>query len=142
MRCILCVDFESRFSWMCYKLLGTPHKKIQRETTSIFHFTRNRLSKTTQLQKFHLLSGIPRKILAWSWFVSDNNPASMAEYFNVVMELLKVTDEAIKNEEYWFFRADVNVVMAWLRVRSNQAASYAICFVDGLGAEARPLCPH
>ena len=66
----------------------------------------------------------------------------MAEYFNVVMELLKVTDEAIKNEEYWFFRADVNVVMAWLRVRSNQAASYAICFVDGLGAEARPLCPH
>ena len=34
----------------------------------------------------------------YPWFVSDNNPASMAEYFNVVMELLKVTDEAIKNE--------------------------------------------
>jgi len=55
----------------------------------------------------------------YPWFVSDNNPAAMAEYFNVVMELLKVTDEAIKNEEYWFFRADVNVVMAWLRVQSS-----------------------
>ena len=51
------------------------------------------------------------------WFVSDNNPACMGEYFNVVMDILKVTDRAIENEEYWFFRADVNVIMAWLRVR-------------------------
>jgi len=50
------------------------------------------------------------------WFVSDNNPACMGEYFNVVMDILKVTDRAIENEEYWFFRADVNVIMAWLRV--------------------------
>ena len=40
----------------------------------------------------------------------------MGEYFNVVMDILKVTDRAIENEEYWFFRADVNVIMAWLRV--------------------------
>jgi len=52
----------------------------------------------------------------YPWFVSDNNPATMREYFNVVMELLKVTDKAIQQEEYWFFRADVNVIMAWLRV--------------------------
>ena len=49
------------------------------------------------------------------WFVSNNNPAAMEEYFNVVMDILKVTDQAIEKEEYWFFRADVNVVMAWLR---------------------------
>lgn len=52
----------------------------------------------------------------YPWFVSNNNPASMEEYFNVVMELLKVTDATIEKEEYWFFRADVNVIMAWLRV--------------------------
>ena len=40
----------------------------------------------------------------------------MEEYFNVVMELLKITDATIQKEEYWFFRADVNVIMAWLRV--------------------------
>jgi len=41
----------------------------------------------------------------------------MAEYFNVVMDILNTTDKAIQKEEYWFFRADVNVFMAWLRVR-------------------------
>jgi len=60
------------------------------------------------------------------WFVSNNNPAAMEEYFNVVMDILKVTDQAIEKEEYWFFRADVNVVMAWLRVPSYVGLSLLI----------------
>ena len=63
------------------------------------------------------------------WFVSNNNPASMGEYFNVVMEILKITDSAIKKEEYWFFRADVNVIMAWLRVML-QKVIFTISFVS------------
>jgi len=55
----------------------------------------------------------------------------MGEYFNVVMDILKVTDTAISNEEYWFFRADVNVVMAWLRVFIFQFFCLTI-LVDGL----------
>ena len=33
------------------------------------------------------------------------------------MRILEETDAAINKEEYWFFRADINIVMMFLRVR-------------------------
>lgn len=50
------------------------------------------------------------------WFLANRNPASVDEYFNVVMDILPTVDKAVRKREYWFFRGDVNIVMAWFRV--------------------------
>lgn len=50
------------------------------------------------------------------WFVANRNPASVDDYFNVVMDILPEVDKAVQKREYWFFRGDVNIVMAWFRV--------------------------
>ncbi len=51
------------------------------------------------------------------WFLVDYNPASIDGYFNVVLDILEHVDHNIENREYWFFRADVNIIMMWFRVR-------------------------
>jgi len=58
------------------------------------------------------------------WFLADQNPSSIDEYFQVVMDVLKHVDPILNKEEYWFFRADVNIIMMWYRV------SFSNCFDD------------
>ena len=50
------------------------------------------------------------------WFVADANPACTDDYFKVLVEILSFADANIEEEEYWFFRADVNILMMFLRV--------------------------
>ena len=50
------------------------------------------------------------------WFLADLNPSSVDEYFRLVMEVLPHVDSILNREEYWFFRADVNILMMWYRV--------------------------
>ncbi len=57
----------------------------------------------------------------YPWFLKDENPASIDGYFNVVLDILMYVDDNLEQEEYWFFRADINILMMWFRV--------SICFV-------------
>jgi len=50
------------------------------------------------------------------WFLADLNPSSVDEYFQLVMEVLPHVDPILNREEYWFFRADINILMMWYRV--------------------------
>ncbi len=50
------------------------------------------------------------------WFLADLNPSSVDEYFQLVMEILPHVDPILNREEYWFFRADINILMMWYRV--------------------------
>jgi hypothetical protein len=53
------------------------------------------------------------------WFLADANPAKIDDYFKVVMSLLQKGDKCLEKEEYWFFRGDINILMSWYRVSSN-----------------------
>ena len=55
----------------------------------------------------------------YPWFLADRNPATVDDYFNVVLDMLSEIDITIEKEEYWFFRGDVNIMMMWLRVRHS-----------------------
>lgn len=50
------------------------------------------------------------------WFLADLNPSSIDEYFRLIMEVLPHVDPILNREEYWFFRADINILMMWYRV--------------------------
>ena len=49
--------------------------------------------------------------------LENRNPSQMDDFFHVVMSILRDTDHILEREEYWFFRADVNILMSWYRVR-------------------------
>ncbi len=61
------------------------------------------------------------------WFLADLNPSSVDEYFQLVMQLLPHVDPILNREEYWFFRADINILMMWYRVSYFYFLSIFLC---------------
>ncbi len=60
------------------------------------------------------------------WFLADLNPSSVDEYFQLVMEVLPHVDPILNREEYWFFRADINILMMWYRVSDKTIFGYFV----------------
>lgn len=67
------------------------------------------------------------------FFLSDRNPASCDDYFNVVIDILAAVDETFNREEYVFFRGDVNIVMMWIRVCSVLCSWFTYIFLRWSG---------
>lgn len=69
------------------------------------------------------------------WFLADLNPSSVDEYFQLVMQVLPHVDLILNREEYWFFRADINILMMWYRVSSSNFNFLCFWHLDGLGIQ-------
>ena len=77
------------------------------------------------------------------WFLADLNPSLIDEYFRLIMEIFPHVDPILNREEYWFFRADINILMMWYRVSMPfSPLYYYFYFLDDMGIKQLPICSN
>jgi hypothetical protein len=73
------------------------------------------------------------------WFLADLNPSSIDEYFQLVMQVLPHVDPILNRQEYWFFRADINILMMWYRVCHIHVLLICLLVIDDMGFQQLPI---
>ena len=50
------------------------------------------------------------------WYLSNLNSGKNDDFVFLMLNLLKKTDNCLKNKRYWYFRGDCNVYKMWMKV--------------------------